>query len=187
MPYPSITLARMRTVVLGTPPVELERLIALRRATGADLYDEVWDGEYHMAPAAHGAHGDLDGQLSGLLRTHARRIGLVESGPFNLGDGPNNFRVPDRGLRERANKVWFDTAALVVEIVSPHDESWEKMPFYAAHQVGEIVVVDPRDRSVAWLRLSDGAYQRVDRSPLLDIDVADVAAQIDWPPAGDED
>ena len=175
----------MRTVVLGDPPVEIERLIAQRRATGADLYDEVWEGEYHMAPTAHGAHGDLDGQLGRLLGPLALRIGLVESGPFNLGDGPKNFRVPDRGMRERADKAWFATAALVVEIVSPDDESSEKLPFYAGHHVDEIVIADPRTRTLSWLRLVDGGYRPVERSVLLDVAVADIAGQIDWPPIGD--
>jgi len=30
------------------------------------------------------------------------------------------------------------TVALVVEIVSPGDESWQKLPFYAAHSAGEL-------------------------------------------------
>ncbi len=40
--------------------------------------------------------------------------------------------------------MWFATAALVVEIVSPGDKTWEKLPFYAAHSVDESLIVDPR-------------------------------------------
>ncbi len=43
----------MRTVVLGPPPAELEALIARRHSLGLDGSDEVWKGEYHMAPVAH--------------------------------------------------------------------------------------------------------------------------------------
>jgi hypothetical protein len=39
---------------------DLKDLIERRRAIGADLYDEIWDGEYHLAPAAHPFHGYLD-------------------------------------------------------------------------------------------------------------------------------
>lgn len=175
----------MRTVILGERPPEIEALIELRHATGADLYDEVWEGEYHMAPAAAGPHGDLDGQFSNLLRPLALRIGLIESGPFNVGEGPDNFRVPDRGIRERANIAWFPTAALVVEIVSPYDESWEKLPFYAVHHVGEVVIADPGTQTLTWLALAGGDYVTVDHSELLDIHVADIAAKIDWPPIDD--
>jgi Uma2 family endonuclease len=168
-------------VILGERPPVLEALIESRRATGADLYDEVWEGEYHMAPAARGAHGHLDSEFSGLLRPHAKRLGLVESGPFNLGD-PDNFRVPDRGIRERSNAAWFATAALVLEIVSEHDESWEKLPFYATHGVDEVVIVDPRDRSAVWMEREGDGYRRVGHSALLDVDVADIVARIDWPP-----
>lgn len=176
----------MRTVVLGPPPQELEQLIDRRRATGADRYDEVWEGEYHTAPMARGAHGLLDDELAAVLRPLARRAGLFASGAFNLGE-PDNFRVPDRGIhRRRSNAAWFATAAVVVEVVSPDDETWKKLPFYAAHGVDEIVIADPRDRSVVWLRLDAGQYRPVERSSLLDVAVADLAAQIDWPPADDD-
>jgi Uma2 family endonuclease len=175
----------MRTVILGDRPRELEALIESRRATGADLYDEVWDGEYHMAPAAAGPHGELDGQLGRILGPLAGRIGMIESGPFNVGDGPTDFRVPDRGIRERSTEVWFATAALVVEIVSPDDETWEKLPFYGDHDVDEIVIADPQTQTLTWLRLDAGTYAPVRRSELLDVAVADIVAQIDWPPVDD--
>lgn len=81
--------------------------------------------------------------------------------------------------------MYVDTAALVVEIVSPDDETWEKVPFYAIHGVAEVMIVDPSKRTVAWLRLRDGRYEPTDKSELLGIDVADFAGQIDWPPTDD--
>ena len=45
-------------------PAELQHLIEHRRAIGADTYDEVWDGEYHVAPEAHFFHGYLDGEVA---------------------------------------------------------------------------------------------------------------------------
>jgi Uma2 family endonuclease len=171
----------MKTVVLGPPPMELAELIAHRRASGADLYDEVWEGEYHMAPAPSGAHADLDDQLATLLRPLAKRVRLFSSGPVNLG-GPTNYRVPDRVVhRERPDGVWFSTAVVVVEIVSPDDETCEKLSFYAACGVEEALIVDPHDRSVAWLGLSEGSYHPIGRS-LLGITAGELAAQIEWPP-----
>ena len=42
--------------------VELEELIARRRALGQDGMDEVWEGEYHVAPHAHSHSGEC-GQM----------------------------------------------------------------------------------------------------------------------------
>ncbi len=172
----------MRTVIVGPRPAELEALLERRRATGADLYDEVWHGEYHIAPAPRGAHGRLDAEFAVLLRPLVQRAGLFDSGPFNLGER-DDFRVPDRGLlREAAPATWNPTAALVVEIVSPGDESWAKLPFYTDHGVDEVVIVDPETRRVTWLARSGAGYESIDRSIVLDVAVADVVAQITWPP-----
>ncbi|MEX0659371.1 MAG: Uma2 family endonuclease [Egibacteraceae bacterium] len=173
----------MRTVVMGPVPDELAALLEKRRATGADLYDEVWEGDYHMAPAPHAAHGVLDQQLAVLLDPLARAAGLVGSGPFNLGH-PDDYRVPDRGLHRAApSGTWVATAALVVEIVSPDDETWAKLAFYAAHEVDELVVADPHSRTLYWLaRSAGGAYEPIEASVLLGVDAAAFAEQIDWPP-----
>jgi Uma2 family endonuclease len=47
---------------------------------------------------------------------------------------------------------WRLTAALV-EILSPADETPAKLPFYAAHQVDELLIVDPQSRTVSWCAL----------------------------------
>ena len=57
----------VKTVVLVPRPRELEGLIQRRRALGIDTFDEVWEGSYHMAPAAHPAHGYVGTQLAVLL------------------------------------------------------------------------------------------------------------------------
>jgi Uma2 family endonuclease len=73
------------------------------------------------------------------------------------------------------------TAALVVEIVSPGDESWNKLPFYAVHHVDEMLIVDPSERTVHWLGLADGEYRDVPRSGLIDLGPDELVARIDWP------
>jgi Uma2 family endonuclease len=77
--------------------------------------------------------------------------------------------------------VWHPSAALVIEIVSPGDESWEKLPFYAAHDVDEVLIVDPQEHSVSWLELEDGEYRPVEHSGLLDPGTQGLAEQLDWP------
>ena len=74
-----------------------------------------------------------------------------------------------------------DAAALVVEIVSPDDESWQKLPFYAAHGVDEVLILDPQERSVHWLGLADGEYRELERSGLIELGPAELAERIDWP------
>ncbi len=68
-----------------------------------------------------------------------------------------------------------------MEIVSPGDESWQKLPFYAGHRVDEVLIVDPSDHAVHWLALADGEYREVQRSHLIDLGPAELAEQIDWP------
>lgn len=172
----------MRTVVLGERPAELEELIRHRAAIGADTHDEVWEGEYHMAPAPNGAHAALQAELALVLTPLAKRADLFSRGALNVGD-LNDYRVPDWSLlRHPESLTWYETAALVVEIVSPGDESWQKFSFYASHEVDEVVIVDPRDRSVRWFRREAREYVPVEHSTLLDADVAEIVAQIDWPP-----
>jgi Uma2 family endonuclease len=171
----------MRTVVLGESR-EIRELIEQRRRTGADIYDEVWEGEYHMAPAPHRWHGFLEDQLARILGPFADRAGLFGSGPFNLGN-PLNYRVPDRGYhRDQQPRTWVPIAPIVVEIVSPDDESWAKLNFYAAHEVDEVLIVDPQVRQVTWLARDDTAYAEAEGSALLGITTAELASLIDWPP-----
>src|SRR5262249_19108265 len=114
----------MRTVLVGQPPVEVESFLGRRRALGQDLFDEVWEGEYHVVPAPHGRHGQVEYELVALLRPHAGRAGLRGSGPYNIGE-PDNYRVPDQAyfLVETQPHTFNATAEIVVEIVSPGDES----------------------------------------------------------------
>jgi Uma2 family endonuclease len=170
----------MRTVVLGESR-EIRELIEQRQRTGADLYDEMWKGEYHMAPAPRGSHGLAEDQLAQILGPLARHAGLFGSGPFNLGDS-FDYRVPDRGYRRtQESRTWYPTAAIVVEIISPDDESWAKLDFYAAHEVDEVLIVDPETRRVTWLGRAESGYAETDRSALLGITAADLTAQLDWP------
>lgn len=176
------SLGGMPSLVKDPAPAEFEQLLERRRRLGQDLFDEVWDGVLHVNPAPHSRHGKVDGQLARLLYGPGSEAGLVESGPMNLGE-PGDFRVPDRALlRPGPDAVYLPTAALVVEIVSPGDDTWQKLGFYAAHHVDELVIVDPERREVDWLALTPtGDYARVERSGLIGVGPAELAEQLDWP------
>ena len=91
-----ISWVSMRTLALGALPGEIERFVERRKALGQDTYDEVWEGTYHVSPAARVTHGYLDDQMARLLGPYADKAGLVGTGAFNLGQ-PDDYRVPDRG------------------------------------------------------------------------------------------
>jgi Uma2 family endonuclease len=172
----------VRTVVLGPRPPEIEALIERRRRLGQDRYDEIWQGDYHMAPFAHPWHGYVEGEIARTLGSAAIRRGLVPTGGFNLGR-PKDFRVPDAGVHTALPvELYVPCALLVVEVLSPDDESWEKLPFYAEHGVREVLMVDPRAATIVCLRARDDhGWNEVDRSDVLDIAVADLVAAIRWP------
>jgi Uma2 family endonuclease len=169
------------TVVLDPPPIELTNLIQRRRDLGQDHFDEVWDGVLHMNPSPHGRHARIQWQLALLLDGPARAGGLQPTTEFNLGS-KDDYRVPDGGLhRAGPDRLYYDTAALVIEIVSPGDETWAKLPFYAAHYVDEVVIVDQAERRVDWLGLAEGRYAPREASALIAVGPAELTARIDWP------
>lgn len=170
----------MRTVILGDPP-ELRTWLERRQALGQDRFDEVWDGDYHVTPAPGGAHGDVDQQVARILGAVCDPVGLWVSGPLNLGV-KDNYRVPDRVvLRSRTVEVYVPTAAVAIEIVSPRDESWEKLGFYAAREVDEVVIIDPSTRTVHWFSRDGDRMRPVDGSAVIDLTAVTLAAAIDWP------
>ncbi len=69
--------------------------------------------------------------------------------------------------------VWLLDA---VEIVSPGD----KFDFYAAHDVDEVLVVDPDKRTVDWFALKDGEYKPIEPSGVIELGATELAQQIDW-------
>ena len=78
--------------------------------------------------------------------------------------------MPDGGILHPApDQLYYPTAALVVEIVSPYDETWAKLPFYAAHDVEEVLIVDPKKHEVQWLALRGDLYEPIERSGLIEL------------------
>ncbi len=173
--------AAVRAVVLDPSPPSFDAWLAERRRLGQDGYDEVWGGVYHVAPMAHGRQGRLQFHLPILLAEPADRAGLVGSGPVNIGQ-IGDFRVPDLVyLRPTEPVLYYATAALVVEIVSPGDETYQKFDFYFARWVEELLVVDPIEHSARWFVRGQSGFEPSPRSELLGLAAADLQAQIDWP------
>jgi Uma2 family endonuclease len=169
----------MTTIVRGPRPPELEAYLERRRESGADRFDEVWAGVLVLAPDPHSAHGAVQAELAWLLKPVARRRGLLVTTTFNLGR-PGDVRIPDAGLVPGPHGPWHETAVLVVEVLSPDDMTWQKLDFYTARGVQELLVVDPLERSVRCVALQEGQVER-DRSEVLGMTTAEVVAAVDWP------
>jgi Uma2 family endonuclease len=134
-----------------------------------------------MNPPPSHEHERLVSVLHRVLGPYADAAALELTGGIGLGH-QDDYRVPDLALhRPGAGAQWHPTAALVIEIVSPGDESWKKLPFYAEHDVDEVLIVDPDERTVAWLALEQGEYHPIERSSLIQLGAGEFAGRIDWP------
>lgn len=172
----------MRTLLPDPPPAELQAYLDHRADLGLDRRDEVWEGVLHVVPAPSGEHAALAAQVKLLLARAADAAGMTISDEFNLGAGAEDFRVPDGGLhRAPPRGTWLPSAALVIEILSPGEDAWLKLPFYAKHGVEEILIVDPERRQLRWLGLRGGSYEPIDSSGVLELAGDQLAQQIDWP------
>lgn len=170
----------MRTVVLGPRPAELQSVIDRRRALGLDTYDEVWEGDYHTSPAGTRRHAKLQAWLIEVLGPRVRSSGHEVTGPVNIGVA-DDFRIPDAAVLPAGDEdvTWNPSAALVAEIVSPDDETYEKFGFYAAHGIEEVVVVDPAARGVRLFLRETSRYREQPSSPLLGLTAEALAAELD--------
>jgi Uma2 family endonuclease len=174
-------MIRMRTLFVTDPPPVVEDWLAQRRALGQDRFDEVWEGEYHVAPAPHRRHARLDDLLGRVLGPLADDAGLMGATACNIGS-PSDYRVPDRAyFRGGSDEIWNPTAALVVEILSPGDESRRKLDFYVRAGVEEVLIVDPDERTVEWLARGRDGFEAADGSAILVLETGELRGVIDWP------
>jgi len=162
----------MKAVIADISPQFLEH----RRRVGNDRFDEMWEGVLHMAPAPSRSHQDILTDVLSWLRRYwahppARRVNL-EVNLTPLGGWPNSYRVPDLVLlgpdcAAIDHDVYFEGApTVVVEILSPGDETMKKLPFYAELGTPEVWVVDRDTRRPELHVLRDGRYEL--QSPAAD-------------------
>jgi Uma2 family endonuclease len=70
---------------------------------------------------------------------------------------------------------------LVVEVLSRDDMTFDKLDFYTARGVRELLVVDWQQRSVRCFALQVAQAEH-DRSDVLGLSTAAIVAAVDWPP-----
>jgi Uma2 family endonuclease len=112
-----------------------------------------------MVPPPSGEHQILESEMIAVLLDVAKRRGLVASVETGLFAADDDYRVPDLIVSrpaQRTRRGVDDTAALVVELRSPHDETDDKLPWYAARGIAEILVVDPPTRAIELYRSVGG-------------------------------
>lgn len=145
------------------PAVVPDSLIAERRHLGIDKQDEVWEGVRHMNEPGNMEHQELELRLAFALWPVARGEGLLiatEVGVFDQTVSEyRDFRTPDVVVYERSvtsDRGVEGRAALAVEIRSPGDDSFEKIPFYGQVGVAELLIID-RDTKAVRRWVHDGA------------------------------
>jgi Uma2 family endonuclease len=156
-----------------------EALIAERQEFGLDHHDEVWEGYYVMSPGGNGKHARLQSVLNRCLGNLADAHGLVSVAEINLGDR-RDFRVPDGAILAEAadDTVWFDTALVVIEVLSKHDDSFRKFGFYYRKGVEEILIVDPMNDTVQWFSRGTEVFVPAEGSQVLGISGTTLAGQL---------
>jgi Uma2 family endonuclease len=146
---------------------EEKRLKAQRAATGADRFDEVWDGVYVMSPLANNEHQLFAFELGWIVRAVVPhpQAGTVFTG-VNVSDREKgwkkNYRCPDvaaflQGTTAKdCGTHWCGGPDFGVEVVSPKDRSREKLGFYAKVGTRELLIVDRKPWRLELYRLEDG-------------------------------
>lgn len=161
-----------------------QELLAERRRRGLDRRDEVWEGVLHIVPPPHSEHQELNDELGVFFRLHWQRLGLGRTLPATgvkrpntpelpeLGAGvPRDYRTPDRSflLPESYDKLqggWIVGAPdAVLEIRSPGDETLDKLPWYFALGVREVLLIDRDTRAVEALVRGAGGFEPVGADP----------------------
>ena len=171
----------MRVLMLEPPP----ELIEDRHRKGLDRFDEVWDGVLHMVPPPSHWHQKIERELLKVLEPLARQRGLDYLHEAGLYRSDQNYRVPDLMVfrpEHGSDRGVEAHAEVVIELLSPHDESREKLPFYESLGVKEVFLIDPGTRAVELFALrgsrlvavpadGDGVF----RSAVLGLELRSVA------------
>jgi Uma2 family endonuclease len=165
------------TSMFISDPDTSQRLIAERRESGADRWDEVWDGVYVMNPLPNNEHQELLSALSTALQIAVAWTGLGKVYPgVNVSDRGEgwqfNYRGPDvavvlnTGIARDCLTHYQGGPDFLVEIISSGDNARGKIAFYSRIGVRELLVVDRAPWSLELYRLEAAELKLVNRSVL---------------------
>lgn len=134
-----------------TDPYLEERLRAERAESGADRFDEVWEGVLFMPPIANNEHQGLAFELAAACRAvvvKAAKVYVTVNVSDREEDWTFNYRIPDVAVFLPGNRAkdcgthWFGGPDFFVEIASHDDRSKEKLPFYGQVGVREMLWIN---------------------------------------------
>jgi Uma2 family endonuclease len=147
--------------------------LALRRRTGIDRWDEIWDGVWYMTPAPTFEHQRMLDRMIRFLGDHleSTKRGVLVSGinVLEQAEGWNNYRIPDLTFVAAGREGIFCQDGVraggpdaVIEIRSPGDDTYEKLPFYATIGTREVIIVDRDTKQAEIHRLVGDALTRLE-------------------------
>jgi Uma2 family endonuclease len=160
-------------------PLLEQQLKADRQLTGADRFDEVWEGIYMMAPLADDEHQELQANLTAVFKIVVgwSGLGLVRAG-VNVSDRDEdwqfNYRCPDvvvflpNTKAQNKGSHWVGGPDFAVEILSPYDRSRDKLAFYSDVSVRELLLVDRAPWALELYRLKNRRLVLDGKSTLAD-------------------
>jgi len=158
----------MRAVLREVSPAELER----RRKLGLDHWDEMWEGVLHMTPAPKYEHQRVQANLLAFLLPIIEGSGrgtlAIGINVFNEASAMEDYRIPDFTFVASGREGLIHEDGIrgggpdaVIEIRSPGDESYEKLPFFAGLGVREVVIIDRDTKKPEVFRLAGPQYLAV--------------------------
>ena len=123
-----------------------------------------------MPPSPNREHQELEGELETWLRTFwSKPRGAKVYHQINVsppGRWPDSYRIPDLVLLlpDRfdidRNEYFEGAPTVVVEIHSPGDEAFEKLPFYAELGVPEVWIINRDSREPRVSLLQENEYRQ---------------------------
>ena len=128
-----------------------------------------------MAPLPNNEHQHMVSRLTFILELTVGIPGLGEVSPgVNLagpgGDWRHDYRAPDVVVFLRGTAAvnrdthWSGAADFVIEITSPGDRTYEKIPFYSRLGVRELLVVNRQSWTIELYRRREGSLQKAGES-----------------------
>jgi Uma2 family endonuclease len=152
------------STIIADPQLQ-DDLIAERRASGMDRWDEVWEGTYIIMPLPNTEPQLIGGRLHTILDMTLGMSGQATVLPgVNVTDRQvhwqENYRCPDVVVYLNDTQAvnqdtrWYGGPDFGVEVVSSGDQTREKLPFYAKVGTRELLIVDREPWQLELYRLT---------------------------------
>ena len=147
-------------------PVALPEVLRRRKQTGADRFDEMWEGTLHLPPAPSFDHQNTASGICAFFReVWAPKSGgfaVVQANVSTPDRWDRDYRIPDVAVMTRDARpdpgAVYVLPTVVFEVRSPDDETFEKLSFYAAVGVGTVVVVERDTKAVQVFSRADDRF-----------------------------